>query len=114
VTIEVRKKRGICILACGGMLTLGSGDEALMREFKAILEAGERLIVLNMTGLEYMDSAGVGATVACSKRAAERGGVIKIVMREEGVVRRIFAVTCLDKAFEIFTEEEAAIESFRA
>ena len=113
MTIEVRKRRGICIVDCSGRMILGGGDIALMKEFKRILEIGERRFVLNMTGLQYMDSAGVGATVACAKRAADRGGVIKIVMSPEGVVRRIFSVTCLDKAFEIFTDEDAAIASFK-
>ena len=110
--IKVRKQKKVCILDCSGQMTLGSGDLKLRRELKAALDRGERRIVLNYTDLSYMDSAGVGETVACSKRALERAGVVKILLSEQGVVPRIFDVTGLDKAFEIFTDEPLAVASF--
>lgn len=110
--IEVRRRKGVCIIDCAGQLTLDSGDTVLRREFKNLLASGERYFVLELTRLNYMDSAGVGETVACYKRAAEQNGVIKIVMREKSVVRKIFSVAGLDRAFEIFHEEDNAVASF--
>lgn len=111
--IDVRKRKGVCIIDCGGALTLDAGDAALRNKFNSLLESGERYFVLELARLEYMDSAGVGETVACYKRAAERNGVIKIVVPEKGTIRRIFSITGLDRAFEIFVEEDHAVASFR-
>ena len=111
--IERHKKRGVSILVCSGRLTIDGGDETLRGALREALEEGERQLVLDMTALSYMDSAGVGEVVACSKRAFDRSGVIKIVLRPDGAVRRIFQITCLDRAFETFTGEEAAIDSFQ-
>lgn len=112
--IDRSQKRGVSILACSGRLTIDGGDETLRSELRQALDEGERQLVLEMSSLSYMDSAGVGEVVACSKRAFERSGVIKIVLRADGAVRRIFQITCLDRAFETFTSEDEAIESFQA
>ena len=112
VDIEVGHKKSVCTLHCSGYLTLGEGELALRNQVTEVLEAGERFVVLNLNGLRYMDSAGVGEIVACSKLAFERNGVIKIVLREASAVRRVFSVTCLDRAFEIFHDEAQAVASF--
>ena len=112
VDIEVGHKKSICTLHCTGDLTLGKGELALRNQVSEVMEAGDRFVVLNLRGVHYMDSAGVGEIVACSKRAGERNGVIKIVLQEAGAVQRVFALTCLDRAFEIFHDEEQAVASF--
>jgi anti-sigma B factor antagonist len=111
VEISVNRKKGVCVLACSGTLILNQGDTLLREEVETLLEAGEKRLVLQMSGLKYMDSAGVGETVASAKRAFEFGAVIKIVLPAEGTIRRIFAVTSLDRSFEIFNDEDEAIAS---
>lgn len=112
MTIEVRRRRGVCIVGLTGRLTLGGGEAALRRRFDELLAAGERRFVFDLAGLRTMDSAGVGETVSCHKRALEHGAVLKIAV-PPGVVRRVFSVTCLDRAFEIFEDERQAVASFR-
>ena len=110
--IEIGHTKNVCTLNCSGDLTLGEGELALRNRVIAVLEDGDRFLVLNLSGVRYMDSAGVGEIVACSKRAFERNGVIKIVLQETGTVQRVFALTCLDRAFEIFHDETQAVASF--
>ena len=110
--IEVGHKKNVCTLNCSGDLTLGEGELTLRNRVIAVLKDGDRFLVLNLSGVRYMDSAGVGEIVACSKRAFELNGVIKIVLQETGTVQRVFALTCLDRAFEIFHDETEAVASF--
>jgi anti-anti-sigma factor len=114
LNIRRHKKQGVCIFDCSGRLTIDGGDAVLRAELLQALEEGERRLVFDMSALSYMDSAGVGEVVACSKRAFERSGVIKILLRPDGAVRRIFEITCLDRAFETFTDEGEAVASFFA
>ena len=59
-----------------------------------------------------MDSAGLGETVACTKRIRERNGIVKLVIPKRAKPDEIFVVTGLDKAFEIYGDEEEALASF--
>lgn len=110
--IEIRRENDVCVLACSGTLVLGGGDGTLRSEFAARLEDGDRSFVFDLTRLDYMDSSGVGAMVACARRAEHSGGVIKIALPENSRVRRVFEVTHLDSAFEVFTTPAEAVASF--
>ena len=59
-----------------------------------------------------MDSAGLGETASCCLRAAEADGMIKLVVDPGGKVRQILRITRLDRAFEVFHDEEEALASF--
>lgn len=100
------------MIACGGDLKHGGGDEELVQETDRALAERARWIVLDFVGLSWMDSAGVGAVVACSKHAAERGAVIKVALADGGRVRKIFEAVCLDRAFDLFGNVDDAVRSF--
>jgi anti-sigma B factor antagonist len=106
------ESRGVRVLACEGEMMLGRGDAQLMRACAEALEAGDRRIVLDLTHLAYIDSAGVGAVIASSKRAADRAAVMKIALAADGPVRKVFVITHLYRAFEIFETAAAAVASF--
>ena len=93
-------------------MLLGSGAEELVDGFGGVLTEGRAGIVLDLTRLVYLDSAGVGSVVACAKQAASSGVVMKIALAPEGPVRRIFEITQLERGFEIFISVDAAVSSF--
>jgi anti-sigma B factor antagonist len=106
------ERHGIRVLACVGSMTLGEGAEELELPFERALAGAGRGIVLDLTRLSYLDSAGVGALVACSKAAAAAGTVMKVALAPTGPVRRIFELTQLERAFELFDDADSAAESF--
>jgi anti-sigma B factor antagonist len=89
---------------------LGQGDEEVIAACGEALEAGARWIVLDLTKVTYLDSAGVGAIVSCSKRAADRAAVMRLVVAD-GPVRRVLELTHLDRAFDIFGSAEEAVKT---
>ena len=50
--------------------------------------------------------------MACSKRAADHNGILKLVAEPGGAVRRVLAATWLDRALEVFSDVDEAIASF--
>lgn len=113
MTTTTSETQGIRVLACAGAMILGGGADELDVAFgRALRDAGGR-IVLDLTRLSYLDSAGVGAVVSCSKHAASSGSVMKIALQRQGPVRRIFEITQLERGFEIYDDAESAAASFK-
>ncbi|MEE8384810.1 MAG: STAS domain-containing protein [Dehalococcoidia bacterium] len=76
-----------------------------------ILDRGHRKIILDMSRVGFMDSAGLGELVACKKRTVERGGDIKL-LRPVGQVHKLLVMTLLTRLFEVYQDEETAVNSF--
>jgi anti-anti-sigma factor len=78
--IQVREHGAIVVLVLTGKLTVGEDIDLLRSRFQELLEAGNRLFVLDCsTKFKYMDSAGVRAILECNEAAVQRGGVIRVV-----------------------------------
>ena len=112
--IEVLKHGRINIVEISGKLIIGTGDVLIRSKLQEMLDDGERFFVFDMTDVSYMDSAGLGAMVACAKRAGERNGVLKIVTLPQGKADVLFNVTGLNRVFEVFGDRDAALASFTA
>lgn len=112
MNVEIREKGKVTILGLEGNLSIGHGDETLRDKVRDLLAAGSRMVILNLTAVPFTDSAGLSEIVACKKRIAERGGEMKVVLRSEQKLNEILAITGLDRALEIFPDEEEALASF--
>jgi anti-sigma B factor antagonist len=110
VTIEVQKSGSVCILDIKGEMRIGQPTVMLRQKCKELIEQGERLFVLDMLDVPWLDSSGLGEVFACFKRAREVDGVVKLVMR--GKSYSLFTITQLDRVFEIFDDTGAAVGSF--
>jgi anti-sigma B factor antagonist len=111
VELLTSKRGKISIVSFSGRVTLGEVEDKIKNCFQGLLDAGERLFVFNMAAVPYVDSAGVGELVSCAKWAYEGGGVIKIVLPPDSVTHKIFLKTGLDKVFELYDDEDAALAS---
>ena len=69
--------------------------------------------VVNLAGVEFMDSTALATLVQGMKRRRQQGGDLRLSNLQRSV-RMIFELTRLDKAFEIFSEEAEAVRAFRA
>jgi anti-anti-sigma factor len=110
VKIKNRKKGRICIVEVSGEVKLPQGDQELRTEFKKLLDAEERLFLFDLLAVPWMDTAGIAETIACHKRAMDRGGIVKLVMK--GKTHDLFTMYQLMKVFEIFEDLEEGLASF--
>jgi anti-sigma B factor antagonist len=102
---------GIMIVDCAGRLVFGEETAALRDQVKMLISEGRR-IVLNLGGVSYIDSGGLGTLVSLYTTAQKAGSAIKLA-RLTPRVGDLLQVTKLLTVFEIFDTEEKAVESLR-
>ncbi len=69
-------------------------------------------LLLDFTNVESIDSSGLGMLISCQKYVKEAGGSMKISQLHNGA-KNTFYVTRMDRVFEIFDNNELALDSFR-
>lgn len=104
-TFDVRRQGSACVVDIHGDVTAGS-EEVLMR---AYADAGDaRAMVLNFTGMSYMNSGGIGLLVTLLVRANRRSQRL-LAFGLSDHYRQIFELTRLDEAVGIHESEAAAL-----
>jgi anti-sigma B factor antagonist len=109
--IEQRTIRDVYILDCSGKITLGEGTMSIRNTVKEVLQGGAKKILLNLSGITYLDSAGVGELVGAYVTAGNNGGKLKL-LGLTGKLREVLTITKLLTVFEVFDNETAAVLSF--
>src|SRR5258708_4124121 len=113
LTISVRETGDVVILDLNGPLTLGESLAVLRDEVKELLDDGHKNMLLNLAGVRYIDSSGLGQLVGCYATVTNHGGQLKL-LNLEPKVNALMQVTKLLTVFEAFTSETAALRSFPA
>ncbi len=109
--VGVRKKGAIVVVDMTGRLTGGIGDEILRNVVNELLAEDWKKILLNLSGVVAIDSAGIGELVACLKTASHLGASLRILNLNERV-RRALHMGRLLPLFEVYGDEKIALESF--
>ena len=110
--INKRHIDDITILDLQGKLTIDAGAEVLRDTVTSIIFQGDRKIVLNLAGVPYMDSGGLGELVRCSLIVKREKGAIKLVNLTSRITD-LLTITKLLTIFDTFASESAALDSFR-
>lgn len=111
-TIQARESNGVTVLDLYGRLVLGEPATALRDTIRLYGRDGARL-VLNLAGVTYIDSAGLGELVGCHLTIRDVGGEMRVVHLHERV-QVLLKLMRLEKMFHAFESEEQAIMSFAA
>ena len=93
--IEVRETDGGVVLAPAGRLTVMTAP-TLRAAVAERITAGDRLVVIDLSVTEFVDSSGLGALVSCLKSARQVGGDLRIVAPTEQVAM-VLRMTNLDR-----------------
>ena len=111
LAIAERESGDVTILTLSGQLVLDDGDLAFRKRIHELVDRGRIKIVLDLAGVTYIDSAGVGMVVSKLKTLRERGGDMKLLnLNMRGL--RIFGITKLMFVFDTFDSEAMAVKSF--
>jgi len=110
--IQVRHSNGVTILDISGRITLGEGSVGLRDAVRKELDAGNKKLLLNLAGVSYMDSSGVGELTSAYSSAKRQGADIKLVNLTKKV-DGLMQITKLATVFDIASDENAAIASFQ-
>ena len=112
MTLRERQVVGVTILDIDGRITVQDGAAELRDALQQLIGHGHEQLVLNCQQVPYIDTTGIAAIVASYTSVIRRGGMLKLLHLTPHV-RRILQITKLSSIFEVFTDEDAAIESFR-
>ena len=111
--IDERVVSGVTILDLKGKITLGEGDEALRDRISHLLQSGSRKLLLNLEGVPYIDSAGLGEVVRTYTTVSRQGGSLKLLNLTKRITD-LLSITKLLTVFETFESENEAVQSFSA
>ena len=109
-SVQIRQSDKISLVDVQGRLTSYEA-QAFREAIHGLVKNGHKDIVLNLTGLEYLDSSGVGELVRNYLTVVKSGGAMKVVGLAPKV-EQIFKVTQLYQVFPEFPDETSALESF--
>ncbi len=79
----------------------------LKQQVVKILEGGAKLLVVDLTKVDYLDSTALGVLIGGLKRMREADGNMVLICPSQRI-RRVFEITGLDKIFDIYNTEEEA------
>ena len=109
--IEERLSGDVTILDLTGRLVLGDGDELLRDKVNSLLHRGRKQLVVNLGGVPYIDSAGLGEIVRSYTTVSKQGGSLKL-LNLTSKIADLLSITKLLTVFETFDSERAALDSF--
>jgi anti-sigma B factor antagonist len=109
--IQQREREGITVLDLNGRITVGPEATALREKVAELSAAGVRNLVLDLAGSDYIDSTGLGALVMCVTSLRKSGGNMKLLHLNRRNIE-LLVMTKLATVFEIFTDEQDAVNSY--
>jgi anti-sigma B factor antagonist len=115
---EVRRKGDVTILDLSGRLSLGEevafgpGSGVVLGDtVRELTKKGEKRILLNLAGVIYVDSSGVGQLTGAFTTARNHGADLKL-LNPTSQVQNLLKITKLDTFFDIKYDEDTAVKSF--
>ena len=109
--IERDAGAGVVVLTLSGEITLDDGDLEFGRRIDALGLRGSHRIIVDLAGVTYIDSAGIGMMTAMLKEVRKRGGDLRLLrLNPQG--HRLFGVLKLKTTFELYDDEATALRSF--
>ncbi|MCU1261305.1 MAG: anti-sigma-factor antagonist [Bryobacterales bacterium] len=96
---------------CKGRITAGGETAEFRGTFEDLIASGKANLILNLADVDFIDSTGLGALVVASGTAKKKGGRIKLLNLNKRNVE-LLVITKLTTIFEIFDDEQDAVNSF--
>lgn len=109
--IEERAVGDVMILDLKGKLTIGDGDELLKDKINSLIQQGHKKLLLNLEGVPYVDSAGLGEIVRTYTTVSRQGGNLKLLNLTKRI-EDLLAITKLLTVFDTYESESEALASF--
>jgi anti-sigma B factor antagonist len=104
---EVTDLAGWTVVSLYGELDVATAPE-LREQVIELVNDGRSQLVLDLDGIDFLDSTGLGTVIGALKRARTHGGDLRLVCTETRITR-LFEITGLDKAVPLLPTLDAAV-----
>jgi anti-sigma B factor antagonist len=111
MNLETREDGAVTILTVSGDLVIGDPETTFKKTVTRLLEEGRVHLLVDLTGVGFLDSSGLGALVRALTQSQKEGGQTKLLGANEQI-RKLLQMTKLDSVFELHEDLEAAVSSF--
>ncbi|HEX8650492.1 MAG TPA: STAS domain-containing protein [Pyrinomonadaceae bacterium] len=110
--IRERQAGDVTVLDMNGKITIGEGSVALRSAIRRLLEEGKKKILLNLGGVGYMDSSGIGELVSSHTAITKEDGQLKLLNLTDKL-ESLLAITKLLTVFDVYENESEALNSYK-
>lgn len=112
MTISERSVGTVTVLDLSGQLKQGDASaQRLSDKVRSLLQEGRKRIVVNLGGVSYMDSGGLGELVQSHATTSRQGGRLKLT-NTTARLKDLLTITKLATVFELHESETEAVKSF--
>ncbi|HEU4834588.1 MAG TPA: STAS domain-containing protein [Pyrinomonadaceae bacterium] len=112
LNINERQAGDVTVLDMSGKITIGEGSVALRAAIRRLLEEGKKRILLNLAGISYVDSSGIGELVSSYTAINKEGGQLKLLNLTQKI-QDLLTITKLLTVFDVYDSEADALNSFK-
>jgi len=110
--VEQRQVGGVSVLDVRGRLTMNDGHGQIRAAVDRLIASGSVRVVLNLKGLQYLDSACLGEIINAHIALSRQGGRLKMLDVPEHL-HDLLKLAGLDGVFAAFSSEADAVASFQ-
>jgi anti-sigma B factor antagonist len=109
--MKQRQVGAVAVLTPKGYLTGGDETDELERAIKALSDAGNKHLVINLGETQHLNSTALGVLISAHSNYVKRAGQMKLCSVDKRI-ENIFVITKLSLVFDVYPNEEQAIASF--
>ena len=110
--VKERQAGDVTILDMTGEVRIGEGAISLRDSIRNLADQGKKKVLLNLAGVKYMDSSGVGELIANNTTIKRQGGQLKLLNLKDRI-QNLLVITKLLTVFDSYDNEAEALKSFQ-
>jgi anti-sigma B factor antagonist len=110
--LKERQAGDVTILDLSGVVRIGEGCVALRDSIRKLVDDGKKKVLLNLAGVKYVDSSGIGELIANYTTLSRQGGQLKLLNLTEKI-QNLLVITKLLTVFDAYEDEGEALKSFQ-
>jgi anti-sigma B factor antagonist len=110
--VKERQAGDVTILDLSGEVRIGDASVALREAMRKLVDSGKTKVLLNLGGVKYMDSTGIGELIANYTTLTRKGGQLKLLNLTERI-QNLLVITKLLTVFDAYDNEAEALKSFQ-
>ena len=109
--LKERQAGDVTILDLSGEVRIGDSSVALRDSIRNLADQGKKKVLLNLGGVKYIDSSGIGELIANYTTLKRGGGQLKLLNLTDRI-QNLLVITKLLTVFDAYEDEAEALKSF--
>lgn len=110
--VNERQAGDVTILDLSGEVRIGDSSVALRDSIRKLADTGKKKVLLNLAGVKYIDSSGIGELIANYTTVTRQGGQVKLLNLTDRI-QNLLVITKLLTVFDSYEDEGEALKSFQ-